>query len=112
MNKVIATNRYNKYAGNNIKQQNENIVRWSIREAKLDKIENYPVDLKITWYEPNKRRDSDNIHSAVKFILDALVAENILENDSQKYVRDIKHHTRVDRDNPRIIVEIKEQQNE
>ena len=42
--------------------------------------------MRFTWTEPNRRRDCDNIASAKKFILDALVKMRVLENDTQKYV--------------------------
>ena len=32
-----------------------------------------PVDIEYTWYEPDRRRDKDNIAFAKKFINDALV---------------------------------------
>ena len=55
-----------------------------IRQAKLKKVYKYPIALKITWYEKNKRRDVDNITFATKFIQDALVKCGVIENDSQK----------------------------
>lgn len=48
----------------------------------------------------------DNITFAVKFILDELVKERILQNDSQKYVCEIWNSVKVDKLNPRIEVEI------
>lgn len=94
--------------GHKIKKDNDNLVRWSIRASKLKPVTSYPVDLEIIWYEKDRRRDSDNINSGVKFILDGLVAEGILEADGRKQVRDIGHKVRTDRENPRIEVEIKE----
>lgn len=41
-----------------------------------------------------------------KFILDALVKSEILENDSQKFVKGITHEVSVDKAFPRIEVEI------
>lgn len=60
----------------------------------------------ITWYEPDERRDPDNIMAGQKFILDGLVAAGTIPNDSQKYVRGIVHRFKVDRKNPRVEVEI------
>ena len=62
--------------------------------------------LVITWYEPDRRRDPDNIMAGQKFILDGLVAAGTIPNDSQKYVRGIMHRFEVDRQNPRVEVEI------
>jgi len=64
------------------------------------------VALIITWYEPDRRRDPDNIMAGQKFILDALVHAGVIPNDSQKYVRGIVHRFKVDRKNPRVEVEI------
>jgi Holliday junction resolvase RusA-like endonuclease len=64
------------------------------------------VVLVITWYEPDRRRDPDNIMAGQKFILDGLVAAGTIPNDSQKYVRGIVHRFKVDRKNPRVEVEI------
>lgn len=64
------------------------------------------VALVITWYEPNSRRDPDNIMAGQKFILDALVHAGVIPNDSQRYIQGILHRFRVDKQNPRIEVEI------
>lgn len=66
------------------------------------------VDITITWHEPNPKRDIDNIAAGTKFILDGLVRAGTLPDDSQKYIKSITHHFRVDRTQPRIEVEIKE----
>lgn len=39
-----------------------------------------------TWYEPNCRRDLDNIAAAKKFIQDALIEANVLKNDGWKHI--------------------------
>lgn len=106
LNEYTKSNRSNKYKGNKTKQDNEFLVSLYIRQAKLKKVDKYPIALKITWYEKNKRRDIDNITFATKFIQDALVKCGILENDSQKYINRIEHNVSVDKDNPRIEVEI------
>lgn len=98
--------RANFFEGNNMKKANQKAVRNAILTAKLSKVYKYPIALKITWYEPNKRRDIDNIVFAIKFIQDALVQMGIIENDSQKFLNRILHEVQVDKDNPRIEVEI------
>ena len=64
------------------------------------------VYLRFNWIEPNKRRDKDNIASAKKFIIDALVKSGILENDGWKNVIGFSDRFSVDKNNPRIEVEI------
>ena len=43
--------------------------------------------MRFEWHERTKKRDADNIASAKKFILDALVKCGVLEDDSRKYVK-------------------------
>lgn len=74
----------------------------------LEKVDRYPIGLKIKWYEPNNRRDIDNITFGTKFILDSMVCMGIIEDDSRKYVDSIEHVVYTDKDNPRIEVEINE----
>lgn len=109
LNEYTRVNRANAYKGNTVKQRNQKVVRIAILQAKLNSVDKYPVRLKINWYEKNAKRDVDNIIFAQKFILDALVESGILENDSQKYVKGIYHDVSVDKNNPRIEVEIIEE---
>lgn len=106
LNEYTRANRSNRYEGAMLKKQNEDIVYWSIVQAKLIRIVNYPITLKITWYEPNLKRDIDNIVFATKFIQDALVRAKILKNDGQKQINRITHDVFVDKDNPRVEVEL------
>lgn len=66
-----------------------------------------PVIIKITYFEPNKRRDPDNISGfARKVIFDALVDAGILKDDGQDEIKSISESWRVDKDDPCIFVEI------
>lgn len=106
LNAYTKANRSNMYLGAKMKKDNETTVRYYIRKHHLKKVKQYPILLRIKWYETNMRRDIDNIVFATKFILDSLVKENIIENDSQKYVTGIEHEVLLDRDNPRIEIEL------
>ena len=83
LNEYIKACRGNVYSANNMKMY-EKAIREAVRVAKLMPIDKYPISLKITWYEPNSRRDIDNVQFATKFILDAMVEMQIIKNDSQK----------------------------
>lgn len=76
--------------GNKYKSEVEEVIGWSIKQAiaskSLHKI-NWPVIVVFEWHEKTKRRDADNIASAKKFILDALVKQGVLIDDSRKYVK-------------------------
>ena len=62
--------------------------------------------IRITYYFKDKRRrDPDNYSG--KFILDALVRENIIEDDSFNSVS-LWLYGKVDKDNPRTEIEVLE----
>jgi Holliday junction resolvase RusA-like endonuclease len=67
-----------------------------------------PVWVYINWYEPNEKRDPDNIMAGQKFIFDGLVAAGILKGDGFKHVRQITHQFHVDAKNPRVEIRISE----
>lgn len=60
----------------------------------------------VTFYEPNRKRDQDNVISGLKYICDGLVAAGIIHNDSPRYLRFDGVRVDYDRDNPRIEVEL------
>lgn len=63
-----------------------------------------PVRIKFFYFEPNRRRDPDNISAgARKFILDALVHAGILANDGQKDVAGCAEEWHVSK-SPRVEV--------
>lgn len=112
LNDYTETNRGNKYLANKLKQETQNNINKfiviAVSKGYLKKVNKYPCRLKITWYEPNNKRDVDNITFGTKFILDSLVCMGILKNDSRKYVDSIEHSVFTDKGNPRIEVEINE----
>ena len=87
-----------------MKEQYTDIVAWTAK--KLPKFNK--IDIEITWYEPNASRDPDNVMGGQKFIFDGLVKAGTIPNDTQKYIRNIAHRIRVDRQNPRVEIEIRE----
>ena len=93
LNEVINANRGNRYKGSKQKKEIEELIGYEILFAKtrgtLKPVRNYPVKIKIDWHEATERRDLDNIVSAKKFILDALVKNGILKDDGQKFVKRI-----------------------
>ncbi len=87
-----------------MKQTYTDMVAWLAK--KLPKYEQ--VNITITWYEPNEKRDPDNIMAGAKFILDGLVKAGTIPNDTRRYIKSITHIPELDRDNPRVEVEIQE----
>ena len=112
LNDYTRANRGNKYLANKMKQDiQKNICKYivfGVSMKDLEKVDRYPIELKIKWYEPNNRRDIDNITFGTKFILDSMVCMGIIEDDSRKYVDSIEHVVYTDKENPRIEVEINE----
>lgn len=92
-----------------MKRQNEDAVIWSIRQNLRGIHINKPVLVYYRFYEPNRRRDNDNILScAAKFVQDSLVKTKVLPDDSQKFIHRFYFDTDVDNKNPRIEVVITE----
>jgi len=65
-----------------------------------------PVAMHYTWYEPNRKRDKDNIAFAKKFVQDALVVAGVLENDGWRHIEGFTDNFAVDAKNPRVEVTI------
>lgn len=104
LNEYVNACRSNPYVGAKMKKDSEELIGWFIK--KIAPFRN-PVEVSFTWVEPNRRRDVDNISFAKKFILDALVKNGVLQDDSQKYVRALSDSFKIGNDYM-IILEIKE----
>ena len=83
LNEYINACRANRFQGSKMKKDIEGEIGVFI--ARLPRFEN-PVEIHFHWIEGNKRRDLDNIASAKKFILDALVKWGKLKDDNRKCV--------------------------
>lgn len=94
LNEYIKELNRNRHKGNKFKQEVEEDIGWYIRNAvikgRLTPVTEQ-VDLVIIWHEKTMKRDTDNIHSATKFILDAMKKGGIIKDDSRQYVRQIYH---------------------
>lgn len=111
LNEFIAANRQHRIKGNKLKRNNTDMVKAAIYEAGLKGyacIE--PVKINFYWYEKNKKRDKDNIASAKKYILDAMIEIGLIRNDGWKNVEGFKDRFDVDKDDPRVLVWVFESQ--
>lgn len=90
LNDYTAACRSNKYVGAKFKAEVEEAIGWDIRQGlasgALHKT-NKAVMVRFEWHESTKKRDADNIASAKKFILDALVKCGVIKDDSRRYVK-------------------------
>lgn len=84
LNQVNAANRTNPYAGAKLKRDVDAGICAVIRSAGIQPVR-YPCIVHMTFSEPG-RRDADNVESAKKFILDALVKSGVIPNDNPKHV--------------------------
>lgn len=112
MNEFIDANRRSKgkwNKGNKLKQESQNLISWQLlqqyKKLRIDK----PVKLFYTFYEPNKKRDLDNISGYFhKVFQDALVHCGIIHNDSWHYIIGFSDEFMVDNKRPRVEVVIQE----
>lgn len=80
--------------GADFKKEIEETIGWYIKRAFLKGTlhpVSIPIDIVFEWHEKTTRRDTDNIQSGQKFIIDALRSQGVIENDSRKYVKQIYH---------------------
>lgn len=104
-NDFIAANNTNRYSGAKMKKDVEETIMWCV--ARMPKMKK-PVVIHFYWMEPNARRDLDNIAFGKKFVLDALQKAGVLPNDNRTYVRGFTDSFGIDKDNPRIEIELEE----
>lgn len=108
MNEIIGANRRNFYMGNKLKQETQQDIMAQFLSQKRGVEFQRKLHMRIWFYEPNQRRDEDNVKSGLKFLLDALQEIKILKNDSPKYLHIESDEVFVDRENPRIEIELEE----
>lgn len=109
LNEYINAERTNRYKGAEMKRRAESIVLHAAGSLGKWRAEG-PVYMVYHWYCTDRRRDKDNISSfGRKVIQDALVRAKILQNDGWKEIVGFEDRFYIDRKNPRIVVEIEEE---
>lgn len=111
MNEYTAAQRTHRQKGARMKKDAQGIVSIFIRQSHTPGILE-PVRLHFRFFEPNRKRDLDNISGfAHKVIQDALVSCGVLSGDGWKYIVGYSDTFSVDKQHPRIEVEIEEVSN-
>jgi hypothetical protein len=105
LNTYIQKERGNRFAAAKIKEEETRRIYWECKAQKLGYI-GVPVFVSCSWYCKNKRKDRDNVAFSKKFILDGLVKAGVLENDGWDNIIGFQDAFFVDRENPRIEVEL------
>ena len=104
LNTYISAERRNRYAGAKIKQEMTDYITLLAKRLKTEI--RTPVRLVYRWYCKDKRKDKDNVAFAKKFIQDGLVNAGVLKNDGWNDIEGFTDEFYVDKQNPRIEVEI------
>lgn len=114
LNEYIDVERTNRFAAAKMKREFEQhigaFIYMAVDQGTLHSHDK-PCELIIKWFEPNRRRDLDNISFATKFIQDALVKCGVFPDDNSKYIRALHHTYHVDTAEPRIEITIREEGN-
>lgn len=91
LNDYIDQCRFNKYTAAKFKKKIDNLIVAEIYQQLRGVHITKPVIVTLHFVEENRKRDVDNVYSASKYILDALVKTKVLENDNPKHVVDITY---------------------
>lgn len=104
LNEYVKAERGNRYAAAKMKRETEELIRWAARRQLRGIRFSRPVRMRYHWYEPNTRRDKDNIAFARKFIQDALVGAGVLAGDGWEQIDGFTDRFFVDTNSPRVEV--------
>lgn len=104
LNTYIDALNNNRYQGNDIKQTETDRVAWQCKGKGTAN----NVHICFNWFCKDKRKDKDNVCFAKKFILDGLVKAGVLPNDGWNNIRSFTDEFGIDKDNPRVEIEISE----
>lgn len=97
----------NRHKGAMLKKQTERTIMLCAKSQLRGVSFDSPVVMRYTWYEPNRRRDKDNVSSfGRKCIQDALVRVGVLKNDGWGEIDSFSDRFFVDKKKPRVEVEI------
>lgn len=84
LNEYSDAERTHRMVAASMKKEYTDLVASGLKLLKAPKFKK--VAISFEWYEPNAKRDPDNIVFAKKFILDGMVQYGMIKNDSQRYV--------------------------
>ena len=92
---------------NPVKSDNDKVCLMAIRKQLGNLRIDNPIKCIFYVFAQDKRHDRGNLYTACeKSFLDALQTAHIIRNDGFDDVLDSEFHTYVDRENPRVVVEI------
>lgn len=101
--------RKNKYIEASNRRKYEEYIGWNLKRDLGKWKPNEPVILHYHFFEENRRRDKDNVAGyAMKLIQDSLKNNGYLSGDGWNQIENFDFEWDVDKNNPRIEVEIEE----
>lgn len=92
LNEYINVERGNKFRAAALKKKYSNICGLYALPIKNKLDPKGLYSLVLNWKVENNRSDPDNIYFGVKFVLDGLVEQGILEKDGRKNIKNIHHN--------------------
>ena len=109
LNEAFGYARTNKHKEAAERREAERTIMWAAKGCLRGFKAKGPVVLHYHFYEPNKRRDKDNIAGyAMKLIQDSLVKGGYLDGDGWRHIENFDFSWHVDNKIPRIEVELEE----
>lgn len=110
LNEYVRAERANRYKAASVKRAETRRVRdAAVAQGAPSFDPSRPVTVTITFYEPDMRRDADNVGFARKFVLDGLVAAGVIADDSRGHVPRCPDRVLTDRERPRVEVEVSDE---
>lgn len=110
LNELLGARLYNprtKRYTNSVKTSNDRTCLKAIKKCLPSVHIDKPIKCTFYIYAANKMHDRGNLCSATeKSFLDALQIAKVIKNDGWDDVLDSVFHTEVDKENPRVVVEI------
>lgn len=89
LNEYINKCRTHWASGAKMKEESDYATVMLLKLQKAKPIDEYPIDIVVKWHCKDKRKDVDNIHSSIKFILDGMQKAGIIKGDGRKFISQI-----------------------
>lgn len=105
-NQEINATSENKYEGQKLRKKAVGDCQWNFKSLP-DSID--PIKIRVEFYRADRQTDPDNIISAIKYVLDALEAEGVIDGDGWANIKPrMCFDWEKDEDDPRTVVRIME----
>lgn len=110
LNTFINSQRTNKYKGAALKKKETEKCAAAFMPHRTKTLQ-FPLTLKVTWFCKDKRKDKDNIRFGIKFIQDGMISAGLIKNDGWSEIEGYRDAFKIDKENPRIEIEVLEHVN-